>query len=657
MNVITSKNATHNKASIRLNAQPSLNVIANDRTPVARYVGTEDVSDPPAPAWYVPQTGDIYIHADEAGINTDNVADHGTGFDWAKSEGLLAHEASHAAISEALRDAEKLAPHHGDLLTTLEEVRVENHAIRRYARGRSGRRASFTIVLKGIRSFDTTSKPTVARAWALVQGRTLAGIATMAETKPMDDAARVLLGDDTVDALMDLLQETVTLVLPRDTVRLIEICDEWVELVGEETSDGDDSCDGEPDGTGARGRGKGKGTGKGGGEPGGDGSDKSDEDEEDESDDDDSGSDDSEPGDKSGDESTDEGDRSKHDDTDSGDPGSDWGLGEKGSIDSKPSDDDDDSGDLVSEAKELTDAALKHLEETLSEDWNKVEYIPVRWKSMDAAHRVFGNKRKSTTIFEQEPKQRHRKAVAETSKVLSELSLPAISKVARPSVLPPGRLRSREAVRASAERAQGRMVSAEPWRGTVRRHSTARPLVVGIATDTSASMKWAEQTVADFAYVWTNAGHKIGARTAAVTFGDNVKSIARPGEILSVVRGVPADDGTEECDLALAALDGALHLSTPSYAARILIVVSDAYLVKYEEQEKVELWLRDFTRAGTHVLWVGSSAYDEGTGWIKDLHLDNVTIVQPTTETGRYGTVGFDRLNAATLEAVKANIR
>ena len=638
MNVITSKNATHITASMRLNAHAALNVIANDRTPVARYVGSEDVSDPPAPAWYVPQTGDIYIHADEAGINTDNVADHGTGFDWAKSEGLLAHEASHAAISEALRDAERLAPHHGQLLTTLEEVRVENHAIRRFPRGRSGLRASFTIVLKGIRSFDTTSKPTVARAWALVQGRTLAGIATMAETKPMDEAARVLLGDDTVDALMDLLQETVTLVLPRDTARLIEICDEWVELVGEETSDGDDSCDGEPDGTGARGRGKGKGTSK----P-------------------DDESDEREPNDKSDDDPDDESDeaddRSKaDDDTDSGDPGEDWGLGEKGSIESTP-DDDDESGDPVSEAKELTDAALKHLEETLSEDWNKVEYIPVRWKSMDAAHRVFGNKRKSTTIFEQEPKQRHRTAVAETSKVLSELSLPAISKVARPSVLPPGRLRSREAVRASAERAQGRMVSAEPWRGSVRRHSTARPLVVGIATDTSASMKWAEQTVADFAYVWTNAGHKIGARTAAVTFGDNVKSIARPGEILSVVRGAPADDGTEECDLALAALDGALHLSTPSYAARILIVVSDAYLVKHEEQEKVELWLRDFTRAGTHVLWVGSSAYDDGTSWIEDLHLDNVTIVKPTTETGRYGTVGFDRLNASTLEAVKANIR
>ncbi|HEY7033113.1 MAG TPA: hypothetical protein VH482_17370 [Thermomicrobiales bacterium] len=654
MNVITSKNETHNQASARLNAHAALTHIANVRTPVARYVGTEDVPNPPAPAWYVPQTGDIYIHADEAGIDTDNVRGMGTGFDWAKSEGLLAHEASHAAISEALRDAEKLAPHHSQLLTTFEEVRVENHAIRRFPRGRSGLRASFTIVLKGIRSLDTTSKPTVARAWALVQGRTLGGIATMAETKPMDEAARVLLGDDTVDALMDLLQETVTLILPRDTARLIEICDEWVELVGEETSDGDDSCDGEPDGTGARGKGKGEGEGEPG--KGGGKSDKSDED--DDTDDDTEPGDNTdkgEPDDTSDDESDDG--RSKSDpEPDEGDGELDWDLGEKGSIVSTP-DDDDETGDPTSEAKELTDAALKHLEETLSEDWNKVESTPIRWKSMEAAHRVFGNKRKSTTIFEQEPMKHHRQAVLEVSKVLSDLSLPAISKVARPAVLPPGRLRSREAVRASAERAQGRMVSAEPWRGSVRRHSTARPLVVGIATDTSASMKWAEQTVADFAYVWTNAGHRIGARTAAVTFGDNVKSIARPGEILSVVRGVPADDGTEECDLALAALDGVLHLAAPSYAARILIVVSDAYLVKYEEQEKVELWLRDFDRAGTHVLWVGSSAYDEGVGWIKDLHLDNVTIVQPPTTTGRYGTVGFDRLNEATLAAVKANIR
>ena len=43
-------------------------------------------------------------------------------------------------------------------------------------------------------------------------------------------------------------------------------------------------------------------------------------------------------------------------------------------------------------------------------------------------------------------------------------------------------------------------------------------LVVGVATDTSGSMRWAEEAVARMAYVYTNAGHRIGARTPPTTF-------------------------------------------------------------------------------------------------------------------------------------------
>ena len=55
------------------------------------------------------------------------------------------------------------------------------------------------------------------------------------------------------------------------------------------------------------------------------------------------------------------------------------------------------------------------------------------------------------------------------------------------------------------------MSTAKPWKGTKRKHSVAKPLVIGIATDTSGSMKWAENGVAEFAYVYANAGHRIGA--------------------------------------------------------------------------------------------------------------------------------------------------
>ena len=182
------------------------------------------------------------------------------------------------------------------------------------------------------------------------------------------------------------------------------------------------------------------------------------------------------------------------------------------------------------------------------------------------------------------------------------------------------------------------MVTARPWKGTVRRHSTARPLVVGIATDTSGSMRWAEDGVAEFAYVWTNAGHRIGARTAAVTFGDHVHRIARPGEVMTHVERKSATDGQEAFDFAAAALDGVLHFTTPAYAARILLVISDGQLVKDGEPDRAAEWLRRMDRAGTHVLWIGDRDWDNHySGWLPKLarKLPKLTLVTAEREMGR----------------------
>lgn len=640
-NAITTINDIHREASAKLNEalnQPYwLSRIANHRTPVGRFVGTEDIPDAPAPAWYVPQTGDLYIHADDAGIDTDRIRVDGLRSDTlnsAKALGLLAHEAAHAAISEDLHLAEKRAPHHRALLTMIEEIRVENHALRRVPDVRSGLRGSFTIILANIRDLPVTDHAAIARAWALVQGRTLAGISTLAETKPMDEAARIILGDDTVDTLTDLLQEALTLSLPHDTNRLIEICDEWRELVGESEGDGHgegDGCEREPDGTPVDGSGRGEGEKSEGGDGrGGSGSgDKSD---------DESGPGSGSDGDKSGGES------------DLREGEGDYNLGIRDSVKGEV------AQNLDLEAQELADAALKQMAEAMEKTWNVPAPREQRADAMKTAHKVFGHKRTYKRLSKSEPTRAHRQAVIEVSDVLSNLALPAVSKVGRATELPPGRLRSREAVRQSAERSQGRMTTAKPWKGTVRRHATARPLVVGIATDTSGSMSWAERAVAELAYVYANAGHRIGARTAAVTFGDHVYPIARPGQVMTHVVGKDADDGTEEADEALAALDGVLHLTDPSYAARFLIVVSDGYLVKSGEENKVTQWLEEMTRAGTYVLWVGSPGSAYSTTWVEALaaRLPNLTIIVPE---GRDGESKFAMLNAAILKAIKEHIR
>ena len=642
--------------------------------PIARYVDSRDIPNPPAPAWYLPDANDIYIHVDEAGIkHVPEIrwysAVGSSDPDLSRILGLFCHEAGHAAISDHMTPVQMGARRHFDLLTLLEELRVENYALRRQPQARRFLRASFAIVLGNLPD-EFVNKSHVVRAWAIARGRTLAGVAAADETDAVDIAARTLLDDDVVDGLTDLLQEALTLRLDQDwaKVRMVEICDEWVELVGETAeATGCTHCarEAEP--------GEEAGTEK------GDGKAKAKPTDDESTEEDGSGSagsgeegDDSESSDGPG-----EGDGSV--------PGGEAeGTGDAGEIDipegsgtwGEPGqaeydgDPEGGGGDLLSdEDAELMSMLARDLADLMKDEWTRDLDAVDCAKAGEWAQKIFGNRTRSKRLTQSEPTGEMRQHVVQVAQALSRLSLPTITKTAKQSEVPPGRLRSREALRASAERASGRMVTARPWKGTVRRHSTARPLVVGIATDTSGSMRWAEDGVAEFAYVWTNAGHRIGARTAAVTFGDHVHRIARPGEVMTHVERKSAVDGQEAFDFAAAALDGVLHFTTPAYAARILLVISDGQLVKDGEPDRAAEWLRRMDRAGTHVLWIGDRDWNNSySGWLPKLarKLPKLTLVTAEREMGRrrrswetptHPTRSvFDILNGAALEAIKANV-
>ena len=628
-------------ATVQLNAGNVIDEVTrhSGRDPIARFVNNADVPDPPAPAWYLPETADIYIHVDRAKIDVTKLPDYNyvasDDFDTAKTVGLLAHEAAHAAISDGMTEVWNHAPKHRHLLTMLEEVRVENHALRRMPHVRRHLRASFTLVLNSVSSLDITNKALVAHAWGLVRGRTLAGIATAPETDPLDTAARTLLGDDVVDELTDLLQEMLVLRLPDERTRMIEICDEWVALVGDSAVD--ESCAAESaDGSGA----KGTATNADGEKTSDEKPEKADGGGTEEADADATAS----GGEKAG---------------DAVDAPEGSGLGSPGQEAADLGDADEGASEPISdEGKDLATDIVKALAEAMHEEWMNPDTGERRANSAEWAARIFGSTRQYKSIEHREPTVKQRQDVVKVAGVLSNLSLPAIAKIARPSTLPPGRLRSRETVRAGAERAQGQMVTAKPWKGTVRRHSSARPLIVGIATDTSGSMSWAENAVAEFAYVYANAGHRIGARTAAVTFGSRVYRIARPGEVMTNVAYKPARDGEEQCDYALAALDGVLHLTTPSPAARILLVVSDGALVRSGEPGKVTDWLKAMDKVGTHVVWITDKPSYAGY-WLPNLaaKLPNVNIVAVAERGWRSSVLTFDELNAAAMDAITKYIR
>jgi hypothetical protein len=105
-------------------------------------------------------------------------------------------------------------------------------------------------------------------------------------------------------------------------------------------------------------------------------------------------------------------------------------------------------------------------------------------------------------------------------------------------------------------------------------------------------------------------------------------------------------------------LDGVLHLTDPSSAAKILIIVSDGALVKDQETGKVTEWLHRLDKAGTHVIWVVDRMPHESY-WLGKVgkKLANMTFVEANFS-HRYGADGtvFEAIDKAVRGAITKNV-
>lgn len=178
---------------------------------------------------------------------------------------------------------------------------------------------------------------------------------------------------------------------------------------------------------------------------------------------------------------------------------------------------------------------------------------------------------------------------------------------------PPGRLLGREAMLAAAQRARRNPVTAKPFRRIVRRETPQPPLTVGIAVDTSGSMRWATAVMATVAWIVAQAVAEIRGRAAAVAFGERVTPITRPGVVPTQVQTFHAGDGAEMFTDAVRALDGALAL-TGTNGARLLFVVSDGHFVADGEPERAAHAVAHLVRHGVVVLWLNLHRNGEPSG-------------------------------------------
>lgn len=507
--------------------------------------------------------------------------------------GFLAHEVGHAMWSTWKADLLTHIKTHPmtklelEVISIFDEIRIERRA---FDGGAECLRASFA---KGLSLMLDGGIPTddvgLSRMWVLCYGRYLASIASADEVASVHAVAKITFGDDTVGLMIDILSEAVA----TDTVaKLHLLATEWVELLfsgeGEGSDEGDEMITAEE---------------AEGGCSHGEAPTAEDESTEGECD-----------GDAEGD-TDDKGDDAPHqtkaDTTRTvADPDAMVDLAAIDTIeDEAPLDPDARGINDYAETTEVLERAVAAMAKALRET---KDYPPVARCDMadptEWARKIFKPFKKEPPYHEVAVPAATAALAAMVSRQFEAIVMPQITRTTSPSKVPPGRLRGREMVRGSAERAQGAMTTAEPWKHSRRQRTHARPVVVGIMTDVSGSMGWAQDFVAEFTYIVGLAGTRIGARVAAVTFGSCVINTLMPGETPHNLRVVSAIDGAEMCDEGMAALDGVLNLSYKDNKAKLLFIVSDGGLVLAGQTAKTVQRIEELQAAGTTVVWLGNQA-------------------------------------------------
>jgi hypothetical protein len=555
----------------------------------------------PAPALYNPATAEIEINTQVAfgDVQPGEIGDlstRRTQLNFAKGSGAILHEALHARFTRwSLEDAFKaLEPEVYQALHHLEESRIEAFGVRTMPDKRVLLRAcAMEIVVADLE--NSLDKIANVRGAGLLAALTLAradaGVLEERDVEPVVLILQGILGDDVIAKLREVWTAVQAHDKHSDATELYELAKKWVQIL-EETS----IEQGEPQG-GETPTICGTPMPPSGGETG-------------------------EPGEQDGDGGG------------SGNPSDkeEEGSGTTGKVASDEEDGKQDGEGLSPLAQMLKDA-LKESQENVDvanqtaiddaltqEDWNedakaREQQSKSKADSQKAADKVFtrssgpgtGEGTRSRLLETRKPTGDERVAAVKVGKALDKAKYRERDVVEVNSVLPPGRLRTRAIVQGAAMRQRGIHTPVEAFSRTIRKQTDEPTLTVGVMVDISGSMSSAMNPMATTAWVMSEAGRRVQAKTAMVYYGNSVFPTLKPGQHLNEVNVYSASDSTEEAVEALKALDGGLNLRYGS-GARLLVVMSDGYY-RYELRPEVKATIRDFHNNGVGILWL---TFDNG---------------------------------------------
>lgn len=588
---------------------------------VVRVLSTEhEAETPPAPAWYEPKSAQITLDmqqlkkwyderlAKRKGKATDEslgamLAPHVDHEFTHAVQGVLTHEAAHSQwsdwlFSERAQELHKSDPRLHNVLVTLEEPRIEH--LQATTRGKPVQellRASCQMLLADlIKELSETKDGMGGVHWptvvALVLGRE-GVLLSSKEIRPITNLLELNLGDDVIDEARKILHEFRAIPDGKwQFDQLVRLGRQWLELfpsAGEgEESGGCTTTSGEPGEPGEGEAGEGSASGE-----AGEGSESSGEGKDGESGEGDDKSKDGKREERAGD--------YRHGESKIG-----KNLGKR-------------LAKAIEDA--ATGAAGAKGEPVTMDKPAEISKAPTgaeRWAEAVAASPGGGGghgegaerEYKTTNWSEELPRPQVRAAANRLAKDLQNLTIPERSRVTSRTELPPGRLQTRAAVAQAADRSQGRKSTATPWE-SVRRVRTERPqLKVGIATDVSGSIARWQRVSSELTWAATKAFHTIGAKVAAVTFGDMVEVSLSPNEpIPSKVRIREARAPYEVIANAVDALDHALRLSAPD-GARLLILVTDGQIVNEPQRRQFVKQVKRLKAAGVRIVMISNEVSD-----------------------------------------------
>lgn len=235
------------------------------------------------------------------------------------------------------------------------------------------------------------------------------------------------------------------------------------------------------------------------------------------------------------------------------------------------------------------------------------------------------------------PESEERVGAVQLAKMLEKAKYRERSMTTLDSVPPNGKLRPRALVQKTALESKGVRSDLPTWRYKTRKHNDDPTLTIGVMVDVSGSMGTAMKPMASIAWILSEAGHRVQAKTAMVYFGSGVFPTLKVGQRLSEVSIYSAPDGTEEFGQAYSALDGTLNL-VAGEGVRMLVIVSDGHY-RPDQDTAVEQALNECQRNGVAVLWiVPKECYDGGAErLIKGTHASLVKITDTASIANEIG--------------------